>query len=174
MGIASSSPNVDKFNIQTSCICRSNAEALMCSECGAAASTEAELKRHVAWIHRGQSEYKCQYCDVMFKTARHLDDHVARHLGFKRYQCPYVRRASPTRGTLYNHMHRFKVSVAWHFVFESRSQGSLTLDVCVWRIQWVPVTDPRFNQGKLADLLFGQFSMKTAWKWRNWTVVSIH
>ena len=102
----------------------------MCSECGATAGTEAELKRHVAWIHRGQSEYKCQYCDVMFKTARHRDDHVARHLGFKRYQCPVCKTRFTNEGTLYNHMHRFKVGLALILsAFASKSKALFTRNV---------------------------------------------
>ena len=84
-------------------------KSLKCRECGVVASCKSLLKRHVAWQHRGQSEYKCTYCDVMFHSANHLDDHVARHLGFKRYQCPVCKMRYTNEGTLYNHLYRYKV-----------------------------------------------------------------
>lgn len=57
-----------------------------CDTCGMILKTALYLKNHIA-IHIGEKRYICNYCGKGFHLAFHLKEHIYQHTGEKPYKC---------------------------------------------------------------------------------------
>lgn len=90
---------------------RTNSETeQQCSECDFVTSTRQFLRKHCILNHADKmdpvfllNQYKCDFCDKVFKDPIQLSNHKNVHLGLKPYKCVECEHTFTTRGELIRH-----------------------------------------------------------------------
>ena len=79
----------------------------VCPQCQCTLSSLGGLTQHVKHVHHKLARYQCQHCGKGYSHRINYLDHLATHIGVKRYICSICQQQFTLKCSLKTHMLRF-------------------------------------------------------------------
>ncbi|VUZ42118.1 unnamed protein product, partial [Hymenolepis diminuta] len=80
-----------------------------CKECGLMYTRKHGLERHVAFVHHGETAFRCEFCNFHALDRANFRQHMSRHFHLKNFACEHCDHRCITKQELEDHV-RFKHS----------------------------------------------------------------
>ncbi|VDO09477.1 unnamed protein product, partial [Rodentolepis nana] len=80
-----------------------------CKECGLMYTRKHGLERHIAFVHHGETAFRCEFCNFHALDRANFRQHMSRHFHLKNFACEHCDHRCITKQELEDHV-RFKHS----------------------------------------------------------------
>ncbi|XP_045781755.1 zinc finger protein 497-like isoform X16 [Maniola jurtina] len=75
-----------------------------CGACGRKFAFPGEVLEHQKFFHMGESDYRCEPCNLKFSSRRNYNRHLVKHTDVRKFKCQVCPKAFKYKGNFRTHM----------------------------------------------------------------------